>query len=525
MATGSVASGPDRARHRGGVVTATIDYHAILASTVAAFRPNTAKARRAAYDHARKVVQERLRAARPQLSKHLVKLEQLALELAINKVESEARWRVLTDAVQLAACVAAWAVETSGMLRAALWRRRRQLLRALAPFGLALMFACGAVAYWFVAAGSSNRVVARSSPPAPISRAPSDAVRAVHADATGAVAQERFAALDRVGATHVLSGCDAATDPIARITCAQAGIDASERGTEAHGAGGLPPWIAAYGEFQEAAAPSRAAREAPASSLPAGGSGSGKARELVESGKRWAKKNDLDRAIRDFTEAIRIDPLFADAYLSRGQSLFKLGNVARAIADFNECIRLEPRNAFAARSRGMALLYSSDEGLALADLTRAIQLAEAESARMSALDLFYTRRSRAALYDKKQLYEREIQDLTAMIDAYWKDPLLAEALRINYRETGAASLMASIYRLRSGVHQRMGKHDLAIADLSFALQLDSQRAFAILLERARIQEALGRRDQAIADLQRALEINPASQEAKNGLVRLKGQAS
>jgi tetratricopeptide (TPR) repeat protein len=205
--------------------------------------------------------------------------------------------------------------------------------------------------------------------------------------------------------------------------------------------------------------------------------------------------------------------------------LFQLGDTERAIVDLDEAVRLDPRNAVAIRARGMAQLYRGDEDAALADLSKAIQLAEADPARMPPLDLFYAHRNRAALSDKKQQYDREIYDLTAMIDAYWRDPVLAEALRTNYREAGAASLIGSIYRLRAHAQIHRGFPDAAVTDLSFALQLDQQHTVALLLERGHLQETLGRREPAILDFQRVLEFNPAHEEAKTALARLKAQAS
>jgi tetratricopeptide (TPR) repeat protein len=237
------------------------------------------------------------------------------------------------------------------------------------------------------------------------------------------------------------------------------------------------------------------------------------------------REGDLDSAIRDLTAAIRADALYAEAYVVRGQAAFQIGDTERAIADFNEGIRLDPRNALAIRARGMTHLYRSNDDAALADLSKAIQLVEADPARMPAIELFYARRNRAAISDRKKLYDREIYDLTAMIDAYWRDPVLADTLRTNYREAGVGSLVGSIYRLRAQAHVRKGSPDAAIADLSFALQLDQSRTIALLLARGNLLETLGRRDAAMLDYRRVLEVNPAHSEAKTAIARLKGEDS
>jgi tetratricopeptide (TPR) repeat protein len=52
---------------------------------------------------------------------------------------------------------------------------------------------------------------------------------------------------------------------------------------------------------------------------------------------------DFDRAIADYTEAIRLDPKLAIAYYERGVAYHALGDFDRAIADYTEAIRLDPK--------------------------------------------------------------------------------------------------------------------------------------------------------------------------------------
>lgn len=83
--------------------------------------------------------------------------------------------------------------------------------------------------------------------------------------------------------------------------------------------------------------------------------------------------------------------------------------------------------------------------------------------------------------------------------------------------------MATIYRQRAALYIQRANADGAIADLSFALQLDPTRAIQLILERARIQEAAGKREQAAADFKRVLQINPRIEEAKQAVARLNAQ--
>ena len=82
---------------------------------------------------------------------------------------------------------------------------------------------------------------------------------------------------------------------------------------------------------------------------------------LARYNRRRASKNadgtidldlDFDRAIGDFTEAIRLDPKYQDAYIGRGLALwFKIedrkavNNQDKAIEDMSAAIRLDPGSA------------------------------------------------------------------------------------------------------------------------------------------------------------------------------------
>ena len=55
-----------------------------------------------------------------------------------------------------------------------------------------------------------------------------------------------------------------------------------------------------------------------------------------------AELNDLDGAIADYTEAVKLKPDDSQNYLYRGQARYEKENVDGALADFTEVVRLEP---------------------------------------------------------------------------------------------------------------------------------------------------------------------------------------
>jgi tetratricopeptide (TPR) repeat protein len=98
------------------------------------------------------------------------------------------------------------------------------------------------------------------------------------------------------------------------------------------------------------------------------------ARAFNNRGTLYKEKGDLDRAIADFGEAIRLDPKFAAAYFNRGNAYDDKGDDAKALADLEAAIKLDPKNAAAFTVRGVVWRRKGDFDRAVADFTQAIEL-------------------------------------------------------------------------------------------------------------------------------------------------------
>jgi len=96
-------------------------------------------------------------------------------------------------------------------------------------------------------------------------------------------------------------------------------------------------------------------------------------------GSAYAFKDDIDKAIVEYSEAARIDPNNIGAYAARGFQWSRKGDYRRAIADYSEAIRLLPRHGLALQRRAEAYEKLGDYSQALADFKTALAISPNDS--------------------------------------------------------------------------------------------------------------------------------------------------
>ena len=87
-------------------------------------------------------------------------------------------------------------------------------------------------------------------------------------------------------------------------------------------------------------------------------------------GYAYRGKGDMDRAIADYTEAIRLDPKYAIAYYNRGEPTATKATRTVPLPTITEAIRLDPKYAIAYNNRGVAYRDKGDTDRAIADSPR-----------------------------------------------------------------------------------------------------------------------------------------------------------
>lgn len=86
------------------------------------------------------------------------------------------------------------------------------------------------------------------------------------------------------------------------------------------------------------------------------------------------ESGDLDSAIEDYTEAIRLNLAYFAAYNNRGLARARTGDVEGAIADYDTAVHLKPDYADAYNNRGLARAAKGDVKGAIADYDTVIRL-------------------------------------------------------------------------------------------------------------------------------------------------------
>ena len=222
-------------------------------------------------------------------------------------------------------------------------------------------------------------------------------------------------------------------------------------------------------------------------------------------------QGDLEGALRDYNEAIRLRP-DAPMFYNRGIARYDQGDLEGALQDYNEAIRRRPDYADAFTNRGNARQGMGDLEGALRDYNEAIRLkpdsVEAYTnrgmARLSKGDL------QGALRDCNQAFRLKPDYALAYVvrgDAHMSERDVDGALR-DYNE--AARLKpgyAAAYYGRGRAHKARGDLEGALRDLDKAILYNPAFAAAYCL-RAAVRQVRGERDAALRDYNEAIRLKP-----------------
>ncbi|TPX57923.1 hypothetical protein PhCBS80983_g03494 [Powellomyces hirtus] len=260
-----------------------------------------------------------------------------------------------------------------------------------------------------------------------------------------------------------------------------------------------------------------------------------------------------DQGILDLGKAIKLDPDYFDAYITRASYYQTKAEYSLAIEDCNEALRVEPTSIRAYLLRGACNCRLLSYDLALADFTKAITIDR------TAHFAFYNRavtyqlmkdyenavkdysivmllcndsnayRNRGLIYWKQGDTENALLDLIAARDAFPEDSTLAALLGVCLQTLGrldesieqfcsAIKLNGSMreaFIARGNVHAQKGDVQSARKDYLRVLHMDPQCTEA-LVNMAYTLQGEGRRKKAYDMFTMALHIDPHCMAALEG---------
>ena len=236
---------------------------------------------------------------------------------------------------------------------------------------------------------------------------------------------------------------------------------------------------------------------------------------------------DRERAFEDYSAAIRIDPNAKDAavpYLNRSIIWRARGNTDRAFEDIENSLKLDPRYSLAHNMRGNLFLDRREYDRAIASYNEAISIDPK-------FVLAYSNRGTA--YAQNRNPQRAVEDFSTALrldpkyvsalvgrgNAYEELKDLDRALKDFDDALGYDRNNISAYLGRGRVN--LGRKDFisAYSDFSDVVRLDPKRALA-REGRGLAQEGLGRREDAIREFREALKLDPNLVRSREALQRL-----
>ena len=128
------------------------------------------------------------------------------------------------------------------------------------------------------------------------------------------------------------------------------------------------------------------------------------ATRLLERGDSAFENGDYAAAITAYTDALALNPNFAEAYNDRGIAYYRRDELDRAIADYERALALRPDYVNALTNHAVAIFDRAAYDTVIAETSRAIALDPAD-------DLAFVYRGNA--YQRKGDYERALGDWLA----------------------------------------------------------------------------------------------------------------
>lgn len=256
-------------------------------------------------------------------------------------------------------------------------------------------------------------------------------------------------------------------------------------------------------------------------------------RAMGHSQEAYQKSNDknhlthyMSLAKEDLEEFIKFCPTSSKGYRELGETKFFLADYEGAIQDYDKAIQFEPEDYDAYGSRANAKNMLGDESGAILDYNKALEMNPNDSKLYNL---------RAVCYFQKKKFELSYQDFTQFIqmtnsyDAYYNRGLVLLEMKSYQKaiEDFSKSILfdpkkAETYGARGSAKYAQGHYTEALLDYNQAILLKPD-FLKIYRSRAELHVLLGQEEHAIQDYKKVIELNPNDIESASHCAKIYAQ--
>ena len=197
----------------------------------------------------------------------------------------------------------------------------------------------------------------------------------------------------------------------------------------------------------------------------------------------FIERSQLESAIESLSEAVELDPNYAESYLMRGILYFKQQDRELAVADFRKVREIDPGNIYSYLLEAMYHMSQLQWQSALSDVNRSLAIEPPLA------DSFITRGN---IYMLQKQWDKALSDFNRAVEI---DPDAADT-----------------YRSRAIYYMVRDRFSLALADYERAIELNPA-SLLIYLNRSLLYAETQQWNKLLEDAQKSTQLSPESVKA------------
>jgi tetratricopeptide (TPR) repeat protein len=226
-----------------------------------------------------------------------------------------------------------------------------------------------------------------------------------------------------------------------------------------------------------------------------------RAKSFLKQGLKKLSQSDYAAALKDFKQALRIEPNFIEAYLCQGLVYYYQGNYQEAIASCNQVLQINPRNVDAYNNRGLNRCALGEYKDAIADFNQVLEIDPYHA--KAFLNRGYSRMQLDDNWSAIEDFDQALRLDPTSARVYLKQ--VADTLNQNPASISDANdqLIKGLL-IQANLRYEAGDYQEAIAVYTQILNLDPTNTEAHN-RRSTARAAVGEYDAALADLYQAAD--------------------